>query len=47
MMYGNTRSSVVVLPSWYLTLPEGKRRSAAVRTRLAVVDRGDEKAPGL
>lgn len=26
----------VILPSWYLTLPEGKKRSPAVRARLAV-----------
>ena len=35
MMYGASVITVV-LPSWYLTLPEKKRRSAAVRARLAV-----------
>lgn len=35
MMYGASVITVV-LPGWYLTLPEKKRRSAAVRARLAV-----------
>ena len=35
MMYGASVITVV-LPPWYLTLPESRRRSAAVRARLAV-----------
>lgn len=46
MMYGASVITVV-LPPWYLTLPESRRRSAAVPGAAGGGDRGDEKAPRL